>query len=180
MLADDQRVAIFRPNVAMLAFGALWWGAGGYCLLYAAGVVGQRLSFAAKEFFDLSSGGVWILLSVSFIAGLFLASRWFATFVITCDGIAYQWICTRVLLWGEVVRVRVERSQLVIWGRDCRLEIAHDFPLRRLVPMVLEMIRMHSPDCVIEQVDRKRAKREARGERVGAPEPAGSADVRAD
>jgi hypothetical protein len=92
-----------------------------------------------------------------FLAGgaAFVAS--FGRVVVTHEGIEYKWIFNKTMMWQDVIRVEVQwekrwhPGRLRLWTRDSKLTVGSEFPLRRLVPLVLEMVRKHAPRCVVEE-----------------------------
>ena len=89
-----------------------------------------------------------------FLAGSALIAMWFATLVVTNEGVAYRCVFTRVVFWKDVTRVRVAARQreVTIFTRTSKLSVSHYFELGRIIPTVFEGVREQAPSSVIEDL----------------------------
>jgi hypothetical protein len=143
---------VLRPSCELLALGFLACAFAGYILLYAAGVLTVWVSAGSRESLSLDDGITWRLAMIMFFCGALLIWRWFAKIVLSDETIVYKWIGTKALPWREVTKLHINQraGSIVLWGPTTRISISSDFRTRKLAPLILDLVRKHSPNCVVE------------------------------
>jgi hypothetical protein len=145
---------IFEKTKLLLLGGIFFWGLATILFLYSSGFIGNWLLIAKRP--DLGSTNFWLFAGIAFLSGSYLFACWFSIIQITHQGLSVGWIFIKTLAWKDVVRVEVisgswwHKKRLRIWTRDVVINVGGDFPLARIVPLVLDMVRSYSPGCLLQ------------------------------